>query len=247
MKQPLATASVLVAFALAPPADAAVLLPGDAADGEINSNGVIVGDGLARDWNIVGARGNNANGSGLRNLVYVFDVSSLPADATLGSVSLNVIYREAFNTGQLPTGYALDAYFVGFSSTAALNNDAPTDLTYTADNAGDGIKIADDFLVLEALPANNTALQLGLGDTNLLNALRNRETDGSENFAYFRINPDVALPAGGAFFRGFAIYHQDVSTESQRPFLEATVIPEPGSFGLLSLGTALIFARRRRS
>ncbi|MEM6393635.1 MAG: PEP-CTERM sorting domain-containing protein [Planctomycetota bacterium] len=243
-----ATASVLAVASWVSPVSASVILPGDAADSDINVNNVVVASGLNRAWNIAGTRSTDA--AGLRNVLFVFDVSTLPTGGSLESISFNATYRETWNNAALPDGFAVDAYFVGFSSTAALDNDAPAEMVHVAADTGPGIKIADDLLVKGSTPANNTLIdEMGLGNDAFLSAMQGRATDGTENFAVFRINPDVALPPGAPGFRGFAFYQANEPAEANRPFLEYTegvVIPEPGSLSLMSLGLLVIAKRRRR-
>ncbi|MEM6332033.1 MAG: PEP-CTERM sorting domain-containing protein [Planctomycetota bacterium] len=242
MKTRLAAVAALAA-SCSLPAAAAIIVPGDTADSDLNINNVVVASGLNRAWNIAGTRSNDA--AGPRNVIFVFDVSTLPTGSGLASVTLNTTFREVWNNASLPDGFAVDAYFVGFSSTAAIDNDTPADLVYTASDAGLGTKIADDIVVKDDGTANNTTFQLGGDSSDLLDALRTRATDGTEDFAFFRLNPDVALPAGNPGFRGFAFYQADAPEVNRRPSLEYTV-PEPGSLGLMSLGL-LAMVRRRRS
>ncbi|MEM1210744.1 MAG: PEP-CTERM sorting domain-containing protein [Planctomycetota bacterium] len=248
MKLQLATALVLVAGSFFSPASGSVILPGDTADGDINANNVIVANGLTRAWNIAGTRSTDA--AGLRNVLFVFDVSTLPTGGSLESIWFNATYRETWNNAALPDGFAVDAYFVGFSSTAALDNDVPAEMVHVAADTGPGIKIADDILVKGSTPANNTLIdEMGLGNAAFLTAMQGRATDGTENFAIFRINPDVALAPGAPGFRGFAFYQANEPAEANRPFLEYTegvAIPEPSSVGLMSLGLLAVAKRRRR-
>lgn len=169
--------------------------------------------------------------------VYAFQLPNLAFGESIASASLTI--RNLTNSNTLTSN--IDLY--GLNYRAASTITTADYFVGTLDTTGATL-IDENWFTLGSTPALNTFFTT-TGDTGatLANYLNAQYTAGAVggNYVFLRLNNDVfnvdarMNPTGSTY-----------ATESYRPYISYTVVPEPGTVALLSGGLMLLLFKRRR-
>ncbi len=219
-----------------------ITIVGDTADARIDVNNTLDGGTLTELR--VGRLNLSSNDPNQRAAIFVFSLQAVTEDVATATVNINFVQ----NNGNL-SGFNLDLYGVGFSSSAAAfpieadfyQGAFGGDVTNTARLAG----LHDNFITSSSTQGayHTSSGGVGTGAMTLAQYINTHRPDGAAgNFLFLRVSAD-ADPGNNQNYRLGAANNSD---SARRPFLEITPVPEPASIALLAAGGLLMLGRGRR-
>lgn len=179
--------------------------------------------------------GNRASTSQLRVLVFPFELPALGAgeffDSDETTFSVHLMSRE------FGTDFGVDLYGLRYASTPTVstNDYAPAGATLLQETFFDASAINGTRISTDATGSSNLATWLGAQYSAGAVA-------GDYVFLQLRADADVATDAFNSYQVGMA----DNPTADLRPYLEVSIIPEPGTLGLLGISLVSILVYRRK-
>ncbi len=175
------------------------------------------------------------------NAVFVFQLPDLGEIANpFSDVSLDLSFAGYPGGGR--GGNIGDLYGIGVSSSSTVTSS----MYYLGlnDTTSGVVKLAGDFLNSSSYATGASFSASGSSVTDYLNSVY-AGGDNAGSYVFFRINPQSNPPANNA--TGYNLYGVNAGSDSLKPMLNYTAVPEPtiGAFLLVSLG--VVFLRMKKA
>ena len=199
-----------------------ISIVGDPGDGKVAADGVVAS--LTSQEVVVGTAGNAVQGSAI---VYLFELPTLTSGQTFARAQLDFEYLE-FSDSAIPE-FNVDIFGINARPQAVLESGDYYD--------GDAT-LSSDTLIQDAVITPVTVLgNLAVSNRDLFNFLKSlygEDGTPASNFAAFRLNPDIHLPANSTPYRRYWVATADHDNASFHPRLSLTPSAKLLSNGILN-------------